>query len=124
MPDLPVLPLESELLPLRCSSSFSAMIKLLSLFDIDVDSLAAAARRTPIEPLLEFDGANVCPLLAGVMSPNVLRKFNLSSNNDRLLLLLIRANGLPGIRIGDLGAEDNLSGDLGAEERANEIGCD
>ena len=123
MPDLIVPPFVSELSTIARSSSFSAIIKLLQLLEGDVDSLAAA-RRTPIDPLLELDGAKVWPLLAGVISPKVLRKFNRSSSNERLLLLLIKAKGLPGIRIGDFGAADSLSGDLGAEERANEIGCD
>ena len=100
------------------------MIKLFALLDGDVDSLAAAASKTPIDPLVEVDGARIWQLLVDVISPKVLRKLSLSSSNDRLLLLLIRANGLPGTRRGDLGAEDNLKGDLGAEERAKEIGCD
>ena len=132
IPGLPILSFESELLDLECTWSFSAIIKLHACLEDDANSLDAAARRTPIEPLLYLDGDNVWPLLVGVISPNVLREFKRSSSKDRLLLLLISAKGLPGIRIGDfgakdnlkgdLGADDNLKGDLGAEERANEIG--
>ena len=100
------------------------MIKLFALVDGDVDSLAAAASKTPMDPLVEVDGARIWQLLVDVISPRVLRKFSLSSSNDRLLLLLINAKGLPGTRRGDFGAEDNLNGDLGAEERAKDMGCD
>ena len=125
IPGRPVLPFESELFSFSCSSSFSAIIKLPTLLEGEVESLAAAAKRAPIDPLfVEDDPSTVCPLLAEVISPKVLRKFSRSSNNDLELLLLIKANGLPGTRIGDFGAEDNLNGDFGAEESANEIGCD
>ena len=98
------------------------MIKLFALFGEEVDSLAAAASKTPIDPLVE--DAITWQLLVDVMSPKVLRKFSLSSRSERLLLLLINAKGLPGTRRGDFGADDSLNGDFGAEERANDIGCD
>ena len=100
------------------------MIKLVALFDGEVDSLAAAASKTPIDPLLEVDGAVMGQLLEEVISPKVLRKLSLSQSKDRLLLLLINAKGLPGIRRGDFGAEESLNGDFGAEESAKDIGCD
>ena len=100
------------------------MIKLFALFGEEVDSLAAAASKTPIDPLLDEDGAITWQLLVDVISPNVLRKFSLSSRSERLLLLLINAKGLPGTRRGDFGADDSLNGDFGAEESANDIGCD
>lgn len=98
------------------------MIKLFALFGEEVDSLAAAASKTPIDPLVE--DAITWQLLVDVISPNVLRKFSLSSRSERLLLLLINAKGLPGTRRGDFGADDSLNGDFGAEESANDIGCD
>ena len=98
------------------------MIKLFALFGEDVDSLAAAASKTPIDPLVE--DAITWQLLVDVISPKVLRKFSLSSRSERLLLLLINAKGLPGTRRGDFGADDSLNGDFGAEESANDIGCD
>ena len=98
------------------------MIKLFALFGEEVDSLAAAASKTPIDPLVE--DAITWQLLVDVISPKVLRKFSLSSRSERLLLLLINAKGLPGTRRGDFGADDSLNGDFGAEESANDIGCD
>ena len=98
------------------------MIKLFALFGEEVDSLAAAASKTPIDPLVGV--AITWQLLVDVISPKVLRKFSLSSRSERLLLLLINAKGLPGTRRGDFGADDSLNGDFGAEESANDIGCD
>ena len=124
IPARPTLSLESELFSFRWKLSFSEMIKFVALLGGEVDSLAAAASKTPIDPLLEVDGDIIGQLLVEVISPKVLRKFSLSSSKDRLLLLLINAKGLPGARRGDLGAEDSLNGDLGAEESAKDIGCD